>query len=75
MSVDPASVSAAPEPEPEMELTIAGSPPPIEDVIAARRAKRAAMRAKLEEKELGVNSITMTDVGSSCRFNLQLWCL
>lgn len=62
MSVDPASVPVVPEPEPEMELTIAGSPPPIEDIIAARRAKRAALRAKLEEKAQGVDSVPMADV-------------
>ncbi|KXN83407.1 hypothetical protein AN958_01456, partial [Leucoagaricus sp. SymC.cos] len=35
-----------PEPEPEMELEIPATPPPVEDLIAARRAKRQAILAK-----------------------------
>lgn len=35
-----------PVPEPEIELDIPPTPPPVEDVIAARRAKRQAILAK-----------------------------
>ena len=31
---------------PEMELDLPGSPPPVEDILAARRAKRQAILAK-----------------------------
>ena len=36
------------EPLPDLELSLPLSPPPIEDIIAARRAKRAAIIAKYQ---------------------------
>ena len=56
--ISPRSYSSAKEPvsaisnaessvvEPEMELDLAPSPPPVEDILAARRAKRQAILAK-----------------------------
>jgi hypothetical protein len=41
---------------PDLELTLPLSPPPIEDIIAARRAKRAAILAKYQVAESGASS-------------------
>lgn len=43
----------APEPEPELELEIVTSPPPVEETLAARRARRQAILAKYA----GISSI------------------
>ncbi|KAG5642041.1 hypothetical protein DXG03_003739 [Asterophora parasitica] len=51
----------APEPEPEMELEIPPSPPPVEDLLAARHARRLAIRAKYS----GVASTDATPSPSS----------
>ncbi|RDB19227.1 Serine/threonine-protein kinase prp4 [Hypsizygus marmoreus] len=42
----PPPIPSKPEPEPEMELDLPVSPPPVEDILAARRAKRLAILAK-----------------------------
>lgn len=39
------------EPLPDLELALPPSPPPIEDVLAARRAKRAAILAKYQSQQ------------------------
>ncbi|KAG5637187.1 hypothetical protein H0H81_005444 [Sphagnurus paluster] len=57
----PSPPKPAPEPEPEMELDIPPSPPPVEDVLAARRAKRLAILAKYS----GVASVDATPSPSS----------
>lgn len=44
------------EPLRDLELTLPTSPPPIEDIIAARRAKRAAILAKYQVAESGASS-------------------
>ncbi|KAG6827312.1 hypothetical protein H0H92_012360 [Tricholoma furcatifolium] len=52
---------AAPPVEMELELDIPSSPPPVEDLMAARRAKREAIRAKYQ----GVASVDATPSPSS----------
>jgi len=47
-----------------MELDIPASPPPIEDALAARRAKRLAIRAKYE----GQASVSATATPTSLKF-------
>lgn len=44
------------EPLPDLELTLPPSPPPIEDVLAARRAKRAAILAKYQSQQSAASS-------------------
>lgn len=44
------------EPLPDLELTLPPSPPPIEDVLAARRAKRAAILAKYQSQQSTTSS-------------------
>jgi serine/threonine-protein kinase PRP4 len=45
--------SPPPPPIVDMEIDLPHSPPPVEDVLAARRAKREAIRLK----HLGINSV------------------
>lgn len=49
------SVSTGPE-EMELELDFPASPPPVEDLLAARRAKRQAILAKYNNDAAGVRS-------------------
>jgi serine/threonine-protein kinase PRP4 len=42
----------APEPQPEIELSLPTSPPPIEQMIAERRAKRLAILAKYQDQNI-----------------------
>ena len=48
------------EPEPEMELEIPTTPPPVEETLAARRAKRLAILAKYSNQPTPDNSNTGT---------------
>ena len=48
LSQEPPSPKA---PRPDLEIEVLTSPPPIEDVAAARRAKRAAILAKYEAQK------------------------
>ncbi|KNZ77914.1 Serine/threonine-protein kinase PRP4 like protein [Termitomyces sp. J132] len=57
----PAPPPRPPSPLPEMELDLPLSPPPVEDLMAARRAKREAIRAKYN----GVESVDATPSPSS----------
>ncbi|KAG6872691.1 hypothetical protein C0995_007573 [Termitomyces sp. Mi166 len=57
----PAPPLRPPSPLPEMELDLPSSPPPVEDLMAARRAKREAIRAKYN----GVASVDATPSPSS----------
>ncbi|KAG6820615.1 hypothetical protein H0H93_014218 [Arthromyces matolae] len=62
---EPTSNSALPphpsQQLPELELELPSSPPPVEDVMAARRAKREAIRAKYT----GVASVASVDATPS----------
>jgi len=50
-----------PEPVPDMELEIPSTPPPVEDVIASRRAKRQAILAKYSEQDASPISLPMSN--------------
>lgn len=49
------------EPLPDLELALPSSPPPVEDILAARRAKRAAILAKYQAQQSGTSSQINTD--------------
>lgn len=63
------AISTAPhkpvEPQSDLELALPPSPPPIEDIIAARRAKRAAILAKYQVAESGTSSRTVSEPTAS----------
>lgn len=50
-----------PEPVLDMELEIPSTPPPVEDVIASRRAKRQAILAKYSEQDASPISLPMSN--------------
>jgi len=50
-----------PEPAPDMELEIPSTPPPVEDVIASRRAKRQAILAKYSGQDASPMSLPMSN--------------
>lgn len=59
-------IEPEPEPEPEMELELATTPPPVEDVLAKRRAQRQAILAKFKAVENGVTSADIGTPGGTC---------
>jgi len=50
-----------PEPAPDMELEIPSTPPPAEDVIASRRAKRQAILAKYSGQDASPIPLPMSN--------------
>ncbi|KAJ3910751.1 kinase-like domain-containing protein [Lentinula edodes] len=65
----PPSLSPKPHPEPEtlpeMELDIPPSPPPVEETLASRRAKRQAILAKYTNIGVSVSPSPVTTTGFS----------
>ncbi|KAJ3986840.1 kinase-like domain-containing protein [Lentinula detonsa] len=63
----PSSPKPPPEPEllPEMELDIPPTPPPVEETIASRRAKRQAILAKYANASASVSPSPVTTTGLS----------
>ncbi|KAJ3876677.1 kinase-like domain-containing protein [Lentinula edodes] len=65
----PPSLSPKPHPEPEtlpeMELDIPPSPPPVEETLASRRAKRQAILAKYTNTGVSVSPSPVTTTGFS----------
>ncbi|KAJ3926452.1 MAG: kinase-like domain-containing protein [Lentinula lateritia] len=65
----PPSLSPEPHPEPEtlleMELDIPPSPPPVEETLASRRAKRQAILAKYANTGVSVSPSPVTTTGFS----------
>ena len=61
LDTKPAPPSApAREPEPELEIDLLTSPPPVEDTLAARRARRQAILAKYA----GISSINTSQTAT-----------
>lgn len=50
-----------PVPAPDIELEIPSTPPPVEDVIASRRAKRQAILAKYSGQDASPISLPMSN--------------